>query len=839
MSKFRLCLVLLCGLAAVVVSNLPSLATPALPQMYVVEVIVEGQGTVEVDRSPLYNGPTTFPPNAHIYYTDPDYEGLDLQWTAAAAEGWQFDRWELGPNGDLTQSFDNPTTLALTPGGGSPSYWMVRAVFVQVTTYTIAVSANPTVGGTVTGGGTFASGTSVTATATASTGYTFVNWTEGGAEVSASVAYTFTVAADRTLVANFADDAVTTHTITVSANPTVGGTVTGGGTFASGTSVTVTATASMGYTFVNWTEGGAEVSASLAYTFTVAADLALVANFTQDAPPADGIDDDVEAGPGNWTAESLWHITDRESYSPTHSWWFGNERTGTYGAGEYSPQSLLPRRRGDVQPKGAGGRVQGALTSEAISVSGWGQTAAFSFRHWRHVEYHPDAAYDRTYVQVTFDGAVWRTVWSQDSQDPSQKEWEQVSVAVPIQDGATQMRVRFIFDSVDGLYNDYPGWFIDDIRLGPPGEPGVITVIAPLISGMVGQPYGPVHLAASGGVPPYTWTWRPAVPGLDLAPRSGTISGTPTTEGEFSVTITVRDSAGESGTLTATIIIGPSIVYDCLLFTEDFTDVAEWTMSSLWHIASDLDCIACASMIGDFAYFGRECSFATGVRVAGVLRSPAIDIPDGVEAVVIRFDQFRHVESDMGSFDRTWMEISFDERTWETLWHRDSASFSPQGSHEQVGRAVPAGVDRMWIRFRFDSVDRFYNDFPGWTIDNIKVLNAACVPGFQPSAAPMIALPQAVPRGQISVINSPNPITDVNTTVFTVRGVRAEALKIQIFDLSGALVFEREVVGNELTWHTDNNYGEYLANGVYLYRALVRVGREWIVTGVRKLVILR
>ena len=567
-----------------------------------------------------------------------------------------------------------------------------------------------------------------------------------------------------------------------------------------------------------------------------------MANFTQDVqppPPADVIDDDVEAGQGNWTAESLWDITERKSHSPTHSWWFGNERTGTYGGGTHSPQSLLTRRRGNVQPKGAGSRVQGALASGAISVRGWGQIAALSFHHWRHVEYYPDAAFDRTYVQVTFDGALWRTVWSQDSQDPSQKEWEQVSIAVPIQAGATLMRVRFVFDTIDGLHNDYPGWFIDDIRLGPPGEPGVITVIAPLISGMVGQLYGPMQLVASGGVPPYTWTWRPAVPGLDLAPRSGTISGTPTTEGEFSVTITVRDSAGESGTLTATIIIGPSIVYDCLLFTEDFTDVAEWTMSSLWHIASDLDCIACASMIGDFAYFGRECSFATGVRVAGALRSPAIDIPDGVDAVVIRFDQFRHVEDDMGSFDQTWMEISFDERTWETLWHRDSASFSPQGSHEQVGRAVPAGVDRMWIRFRFDSVDRFYNDFPGWTIDNIKVLNAACVPGFQPSAAPMIALPQAVPRGQISVINSPNPITDVNTTVFTVRGVRAEALKIQIFDLSGALVFEREVVGNELTWHTDNNYGEYLANGVYLYRALVRVGREWIVTGVRKLVILR
>ena len=45
----------------------------------------------------------------------------------------------------------------------------------------------------------------------------------------------------------------TQYTITVSASPSAGGTVSGGGTFAAGSSRTVTATANSGYSFVNWT----------------------------------------------------------------------------------------------------------------------------------------------------------------------------------------------------------------------------------------------------------------------------------------------------------------------------------------------------------------------------------------------------------------------------------------------------------------------------------------------------------------------------------------------------------------------------------------------------------
>ena len=145
--------------------------------------------------------------------------------------------------------------------------------------YTINVSANPNIGGSVTGGGTYNQGQSCTVTASPNAGYTFTNWTENGNVVSTNRSYTFTVTANRTLVANFQAQPQN-YTVTVSANPTNGGNVTGGGTYQQGQSCTVTATANTGYNFTNWTENGNVVSTQANYTFTVNSNRTLMANFT-------------------------------------------------------------------------------------------------------------------------------------------------------------------------------------------------------------------------------------------------------------------------------------------------------------------------------------------------------------------------------------------------------------------------------------------------------------------------------------------------------------------------------------------------------------------------------
>ena len=69
--------------------------------------------------------------------------------------------------------------------------------------------------------------------------------------------------------------------ITVEASPAGDGSVNGGGTFAEGSSQTVTATPSVGFQFNHWTKNGKVVSYSESYTFTLDANVTLVADFVK------------------------------------------------------------------------------------------------------------------------------------------------------------------------------------------------------------------------------------------------------------------------------------------------------------------------------------------------------------------------------------------------------------------------------------------------------------------------------------------------------------------------------------------------------------------------------
>jgi uncharacterized repeat protein (TIGR02543 family) len=145
--------------------------------------------------------------------------------------------------------------------------------------FAVVLTANPVPGGTTTGSGSYNAGSGVTVTALPNAGYAFTNWTEGGVVVSTSPGYTFTLNGNRTLVANFSVISGSQLAVVLSSNPAAGGSTTGSGAYASGTSVTVTATANTGYTFTNWTENGTIVSTSAAYTFPLTANRTLVANF--------------------------------------------------------------------------------------------------------------------------------------------------------------------------------------------------------------------------------------------------------------------------------------------------------------------------------------------------------------------------------------------------------------------------------------------------------------------------------------------------------------------------------------------------------------------------------
>ena len=69
--------------------------------------------------------------------------------------------------------------------------------------------------------------------------------------------------------------------------------------------------------------------------------------------------------------------------------------------------------------------------------------------------------------------------------------------------------------------------------------------------------------------------------------------------------------------------------------------------------------------------------------------------------------------------------------------------------------------------------------------------------------------------------------------------MEAEALKVEVYDLAGRLVYKAEALGGELVWNTRDLLGQYVANGVYLYRAWVKVHGAWLATEVQRLLVLR
>jgi len=88
-----------------------------------------------------------------------------------------------------------------------------------------------------------------------------------------------------------------------------------------------------------------------------------------------------------------------------------------------------------------------------------------------------------------------------------------------------------------------------------------LTLATPILpGGVVGQAYD-VHLQASGGTLPYTWSILSGslASGVQLNPLTGEIAGTPTQVGEYSFTVEVTDSAsGEQQTSTQSLGIAVS-----------------------------------------------------------------------------------------------------------------------------------------------------------------------------------------------------------------------------------------------------------------------------------------
>lgn len=156
------------------------------------------------------------------------------------------------------------TTNTFRANSGSGTF--LYGELVAVTT-----SVSPSGSGTVSGGGSYASGDSVTLSATPNNGFTFVNFDVGGTTYTANP-LTITVSADTTVVANFRSN----YDITLNYDSSLG---TASYSWLSGTQIQLTATPNSNGQFKGWYVNSSLISSSNPYNYTVTGNVTIEARF--------------------------------------------------------------------------------------------------------------------------------------------------------------------------------------------------------------------------------------------------------------------------------------------------------------------------------------------------------------------------------------------------------------------------------------------------------------------------------------------------------------------------------------------------------------------------------
>ncbi len=539
--------------------------------------------------------------------TSPDgfyNSGTSVQLTAAAITGNVFSSW----TGDLTGTA-NPQSVVMS----APRAVTANFGTAPVTTITTSPTGLQIVvdGTTLTAPQTFVwtagSSHSISSTSPQGTGDTrqvFANWSDGGAQ-----AHTITgPGASATYTANF----TTQYRLTTAVSPAGSGTIATNpaspdGFFAAGASVQLTATAAGGYVFSSWS--GDLTNTTNPQSLVMSAPRSVTANFlppsttTVTTNPAglqvvvDGV---TLVAPQNfsWTAGSNHTIN---AVSPQGSgdtrqvfatWSDGGAQTHTItasGAGTTFTANFTTQYRltSAVSPAGSGiltanppssDGFYAAGTSVQLTVTG---TGGYQFAGWSG-----DLSGSANPQSVTMDAP--RSVTA-NCTTPA------ITVVVsPATATLTAGQTLQFTAKVSGTGNAAVVWKVsagvgtigaDGIYTAPaavtgtqtatitatsvadPSKSGTATVTvsgAPsaeltiqkpsLPDGTVGAVYPSAVFGAQGGTAPYTWSATGVPGGMSLG-ADGTLAGTPTTAGAFSMGVTVTDAAGNTGTQSFTVAI--------------------------------------------------------------------------------------------------------------------------------------------------------------------------------------------------------------------------------------------------------------------------------------------
>ena len=149
-----------------------------------------------------------------------------------------------------------------------------------------------------------------------------------------------------------------------------------------------------------------------------------------------------ESGASSWTASGLWNLindTNRSHAGSVHSWYYG-EADGDYkndspNLGDLtSPEILLPAENQD-----------------------------YTLRFWyRYKTEGSEKHWDQRWVQISENGGAFKNVLQ--LVDDPESFWLGPRIDLSPYAGSS-IRVRFHFETLDGAFNNFEGWYIDDFEI--------------------------------------------------------------------------------------------------------------------------------------------------------------------------------------------------------------------------------------------------------------------------------------------------------------------------------------------------------------------------------------
>lgn len=189
--------------------------------------------------------------------------------------------------------------------------------------------------------------------------------------------------------------------------------------------------------------------------------------------------------------------------------------------------------------------------------------------------------------------------------------------------------------------------------------------------------------------------------------------------GEYNWTVWDRNGETENHTSLIFVIDEASLSQATPLsvpYNADFeTKAAGWVSTGFWKLGE----LSSGSLKTTAWFTGDTESFGSAEDLSADLTSPSINIP--YEGLSLQFAYFTDTESLSIFRDQRWVQISEDGGPFKNVLQIQDSADGESWDENKTVDLTPYNGHSIRIRFHFDAIDSFYNDYFGWAVDNVRI----------------------------------------------------------------------------------------------------------------------